>query len=236
MLKDYITIVDHVHEEVPAVKTIRFRFPQGHDFSFKVGQYVMVHAAKDGSEEATPYSISNLPSELEKTGCIELCVKHVEGGFASGYMHSLKKGGRVKISGPLGRFFFAEPVENDMVFLATGTGVSPLRSMVRRAFEIGTKKEIWLFFGAREEREIIWREEFKWLAKNHPNFRYIPALSREQWAGETGYVQDVMKKKFSSYSGKDYYIAGVKPMVEEVMKLLQELGVPAERIHTEKFV
>ncbi len=236
MLKEYITIVDNVHEEAPDVKTIRLRFQEGHDFSFRVGQYVLVHIPMEREQETKPYSISTLPSELLETNCIELCIKRVEGGFASTYMHSLKPGDRLHVSGPMGRFLFTEPPDSDIVFLATGTGVSPLRSMIRRAFETGTNKEMWLFFGARTEKEIIWRQEFERLTKQHENFHYIPVLSREQWPGETGYVQDVMKRKFADYTGKDYYIAGVKPMVEQVAALLQELGVPAERVHTEKFV
>ncbi|MBI4170164.1 MAG: hypothetical protein HY514_00580 [Candidatus Aenigmarchaeota archaeon] len=236
MIKKYLTTVMEVHEEAPDVKTFRLKFQEEHNFSFKAGQYIMVHAIKDAEEESTPYSISTTPSEFQKTGWIEVCLKRVEGGFMSNYMHSLQAGAEIKISGPYGRFLFTEPPEHDIIFLATGTGVSPLRSMIRRAFEIGVKKEIWLFFGARTEKEIIWREEFEWLAKNHTNFHYIPTLSREQWQGETGYVQDVMKKTFSNYQGKEYYIAGVKAMVEEVVKLLQTLDVAQERIHTEKFV
>ncbi len=236
MIKEYITSVEHIDIEAPDVKTIRLKFPQGHDFSFKAGQYVMVHVSKDGGEESTSYSISTLPSELEGTGCIELCIKHVKGGFISGCMHQLKAGDKLKVSGPFGRFLFNEPPQNDIIFLATGTGISPLRSMIRRAFEIGVKKEVWLFFGARTEKEIIWRQEFEYLAKNHPNFHYTPTLSREHWSGKTGYVQDIMKKTFSNYQGKDYYIAGVKAMVEDVVKLLKQLGVPSKRIHTEKFV
>ena len=236
MPKDYEVAVESSLEETPDVRTIRLRFPEGHDFSFSAGQYILVHIPREGGEETKPYSISTLPSELSETNCIELCIKRVEGGFASGYMHSLRPGDRLQVSGPMGRFLFAEPPANDIVFLATGTGVSPLRSMLRRAFEIGAKKEVWLFFGGRTQQDIIWRAEFESLAKQHENFSYMPVLSREHWQGETGYVQDAMKKRLPGFQGKDYYIAGVKPMVEQVVKLLQELGVPAERVHTEKFV
>jgi NAD(P)H-flavin reductase len=169
-------------------------------FPFVPGQFVSVVAQDEkGKEQIRAYSIASAPHGNR----FELCVNRVEQGFLSNYLADLPDlpvGATIQVEGPLGFFTLREPV-TDSILVATGTGVAPLRGFVQWLFpERGPDaeldrsggKQIWLVYGTRYESEIYYREEFEAIAAHHPNFHYLPTLSRADagWAGLRGYVQE----------------------------------------------
>ncbi len=223
-------VIDSV-EEVPEVRVVRIKPSKWLDF--KPGQYFQVFIPDD--ESVKPYSVSSSPSNR---GYIEFCVKRVEGGHASNFMFHARPGDKLKMQGPMGRFILQENVTNDIIFAATGTGISSIKPMIQTIFERGTDKQIWLFFGVRTEKDIIYKKDFEALAKKYKNFHFVPCLSRasEKWNGERGYVQDVMKKLIRDITNKDIYLYGVAEMVEQMKLIAQQLGFSKEKIHFEKYV
>lgn len=201
---------------------------------FKPGQYILVFATIDGKQVIKPYSLASPPSSKEY---VELCIKKVEGGLVSNYMCNMERGTKLEISGPAGHFVLKEP-QNDVIFAATGTGISAIIPMIYTIFEKGTDKQVWLFFGNRTEDEIIYRVHFEELSNKHENFHFVPVLSRadEAWQGERGHVQDALRKYITDPSGKEIYICGVLAMVEEVAKIAEEMGFKKEKIYFEKYV
>ncbi|MBI2971607.1 MAG: hypothetical protein HYY37_04295 [Candidatus Aenigmarchaeota archaeon] len=220
------TVREVIHE-TSTTFLVRLALPE--PLVFKPGQYVMVQI---DDEHVKPYSIASPPSEK---AYIEFCIRRVEGGYVSSYMYNLKPNQRLKLMGPVGSFVLRE-VTTDIVFLATGTGISSLKGMIDTIFERGTEKEIWLFFGNRTEDEIIYREHFEELAKQHKNFHFIPCLSRASdiWKGERGYAQDVMKKHLANPKEKDVYICGVAAMVEQAAGVCKAMGF--RNVYFEKYV
>lgn len=233
LLKELKVTVDKIKVESPDTKTFRLKFNDGDSFDFKPGQYILFKQKRDGKQIIKQYSISSLPSE---NGYIELILNKVPGGYFSTYMHDeVKEGDVLEIKGPMGIFILKEPIEKDLIFVATGTGVGPLRSMVRKVFEIGTDKNVWLFFGEKTEEDILYREEFEALEKEHSNFKFIPTLSRQDWDGETGYVQQALKKFITDTNNKEAYICGLIKMVDDTKKILKEMGFDPKNIHSEKY-
>jgi len=216
----------------PSVCTPRLR-PEKM-FEFKPGQYIMVSIKKDSWILRKPYSIAS----TQDKDYIELCIKIVPNGFVSNFMASAKKGDSLEIAGPYGIFVLREPVKNDVIFAATGTGISALKPMIDTVFKKGTDKNVWLFFGVRTEDEIIYRKEFDNLAKKHKNFGFIPVLSQAGpgWKGEKGHVQDAVKKYIKDPKGKEIYLCGVLAMVEEMIKMVQEMGFDKDKIYYEEYV
>jgi ferredoxin-NADP reductase len=173
-----------------------FAIDELESFPFIPGQFVSTVATDPrGKEQTRAYSIASAARDNR----FDLCVNRVEDGFFSNYLADLTDltpGGSVKIYGPHGTFILRTPV-TDSIFIATGTGVAPIRGFVQWLFPEGGPdrsegKEIWLVYGTRHESELYYREEFEAIAAKHPNFHYLATLSRagESWAGLRGYVQD----------------------------------------------
>ncbi len=235
-LEPIVTKLEKIFEFTSTVRTFRLRLPEGKWIPFKAGQFCMVHVPKAGEEKPLKkaYSICSSPFEA---GYLDLCIKLVEGGYATNWFWTLKEGDPVTITIPYGGFVLKEPVENDLVFVATGTGLAPLRSMIRVLLRDGFQKNILLIFGVRYENEVLYEKELRDLEKRHPNFKFIPTISRpKQWKGETGYVQEKLKKYAPDPTGKQVYICGLVPMIEAVQKAAEEIGFDKKQIHFEKYV
>ncbi len=100
-------------------------------------------------------------------------------------------------------------------------------------------RNIWLIFGVRYDDEILYHEEWLAFERDHPNFHYIPTVSRPRssdWKGEVGYVQVKLKKHITDVCDKQIYVCGLVPMIEAVEKTAIEMGCDLKQIHFEKYV
>ena len=219
------------------VKHFVLDYPKDADTSFIAGQFLQVHLEKEGKPHKKSYSIASSPLLAKEKNQIELCIKLVEGGFVSTYFFNLKEGDIIHTALPYGVFTVKEPWQENLVFVGTGTGVAPLRGMIKKLYESGCTKNIWLVFGNRYETDILYNDEWQTLTKKYPNFYFIPTVSRgKTWTGETAYVQEIVKKKFNNKSESyDFYGCGLVPMCQQLKAALIEMNVPKERIHFEQF-
>jgi ferredoxin-NADP reductase len=137
--------------------------------------------------------------------------------------------------GPLGKFSVPE-TPNDLVFIATGSGIAPFRSMMGDLFAKNTSKNIYLIFGNRYDDDILYKDEWENLQKNKKNFKAYLTLSRpEKWTGPKGYVQEGIEKFIPDPKKKDFLICGLTKMINDVQDKLLSLGVPKEQIHYERY-
>ncbi len=227
--------VEKIWKLTPTVRTFRMRYTSGQGFSFKSGQFSMIEVPDGEKIKKKAYSIASSPFETEY---VDLCVKLVEGGLATTWFWSLNEGDQVRLAGPYGKFVLPEPIENDLIFIATGTGIAPFRSMIRNVYHENPQYdgEIWLIFGVRYEDEILYDDEWKALAAQYPNFHYVPTISRpKEWSGEQGYVQEKLKKYISSPEGKQIYVCGLSPMVNAVQETALGMGFDDKQVHFEKY-
>ncbi len=206
-------------------------------FGFVPGQWLSVKAnTPDGEEITRAYSIASPPSE---NGHLALCLNRVDAGFMSNHLFGLKAGEAVTFQGPFGDFTLRPPLR-DTVFIGTGTGVAPFRSILHwllADFERHQGRQFWLLFGARTEADIYYREEFERLAADHANFHFLPTLSRagEQWRGLRGYVQDHLEEIVGKRTDMHAYICGLDKMVKANRDLLKKLRWERSSIRYEKY-
>jgi len=233
-LEPITTNLEKIFDLTPTVKTFRLRFPQDKWVPFKAGQFCMVQVPKDDKPIKKAYSICSAPFE---EGYIDLCIKLVEGGFATNWFWNQREGTKIAVTIPYGGFLIKEPLNYDPVFVATGTGLAPLRSMIKTLFKNGCDRQITLIFGVRYENELLYPEEWAELERKYKNFKFIPTISRpKSWTGEVGYVQDKLKKYITNPQGKEIYVCGLVPMIEGVQKAAEEIGFDKKKIHFEKYV
>lgn len=220
---------------VQETRHFKLVFERGALFDFEPGQFVnaMAESKENGKVIKRPYSIASPPYEK---GYIDLVWKRVEGGFMTNYFWKLKKGDTLQVQGPLGRFGIKKPLPRRIVFVATGTGIAPFRSMILQLFKEGTDREVWLIFGNRYETDILYHEEWQALAERYSNFNYVPTVSRPQnWSGEREYVQKMLEKYIPSPQDAHLYICGLTNMINEVQNTALRMGFVKEQIFFEKY-
>lgn len=188
-------LLERYERSYPSLLRIRIRADS--EIMFVPGQYIALNYA--GIPRA--YSLTSQPDESE----LEICVRRVPTGRLTPRLATeLAEGARITVRGPFGELSLNPRSDRDLVFLATGTGVAPFKSMIDYTFREGwdehdgEPRDVWLFLGAAWEDEIPYYEEFRALDARHANFHFVPTLSRESiltdWEGETAYVQEALLK------------------------------------------
>jgi ferredoxin-NADP reductase len=201
---------------------------------FLPGQSVHIEVALNGRPTPFAYSIASPPNEDNR---FEICLKGVSKGSPADSLRELKEGTQVRVTHPQGNFVLQQPV-GDAIFLAAGTGIAPIRSMVHWLMRSGNHQgsRVWLFFGARDHESLFFDHEFSELARKHSNFHYLPTLSRahEEWPGARGHVQEHFLRMGPWTNPMHAYLCGPPAMVNDVRKSLSEQGWPDGLVHFDR--
>ena len=223
------TIVSH---EILSNKIHRFELEPEVPLVYKPGQYISVKVADD---RINSYSIAGKIDNNK----FELLIDTSPGGVGSKFFENIGVGEKILFIGPFGTFTFnPDDGSEKFVFMATGSGLAPLKSMIEDALIVKKiTKPITLYFGLRYQEDIFWKEYFEMLEKEFPNFNFKLCLSKpgEGWTGFTGHITDLVKIDFPDASNFSVYLCGNKPMMEEAESDIRDLGCPSDRIYKEKF-
>jgi NAD(P)H-flavin reductase len=212
-------IIDHTHE----IRELYLKLANKPEFSFKAGQFVMLHVPVEGAKPALrAYSIAS--TEEQKDG-FKLIFKFVENGLASRYIWSLKGEENLMMTGPFGKLFFQEPPSEQIVFLNTGSGISQHFCFMESRMKQYPEQKYKLYFGIRTEKDIYYEAELKRLQKSLPNFEYHYILSRPTatWTGKKGYVQHFLNETNYKTTPTTFYLCGNGAMIKEVKHQLLEI-------------
>ncbi|MEM3364256.1 MAG: FAD-dependent oxidoreductase [Candidatus Micrarchaeia archaeon] len=230
MVKEYTAIVGKVVVWADGLKSIYLRF-KDEKMAFSAGQYVMLRAKINDKLESRAYSIASTPIDDE----IEIIFR-VVGPFTT-YLDRLKEGDIIEVVGPFGHLNKGMAKRRNAVFVATGTGLSPLLSIITdiiKSGECARFGSIVLLYGTKYENMLVHKKEIEELMAKCPNFVFCPILSREEkWVGRSGHVQAHIGEFIKDDT--DYFICGLPAMTDEVEKILLEKGVKKECIHLERF-
>jgi len=206
-------------------------------FGFVAGQWLSFKQIKPNGEELTrAYSIASPPGDDPR---FALCLNRVQDGFMSNFLCDMKVGDEIACQGPFGDFILHPPMR-DTIFIATGTGIAPFRSMLHWLLANESRhqgKQVWLLFGNRCEKDIYYHDEFQRLAGQHSNFHYLPTLSRggAEWQGLRGYVQEHVAGIAQNRPDMHAYICGLDKMVKTNRELLTSIGWDRTSIRYEKY-
>lgn len=216
----------------PGTRHFEFDIPAVERFGFVPGQFMSMTAEIGGDPITRAYSIASAPDGNR----FALCLNEVDGGRFSPYLFSLQPGQEVDCKGPYGSFILRRPL-SDSIFVATGTGVAPFRSMLLERLQSEPEKHFTLIFGVRHEPNLLYRPDFEEMASKHPNFTFLPTLTRPgaHWKGAEGRVQAHVMEAVGERRDIDIYICGLKDMVNDVRGQLKEAGVERKRIIYEKY-
>jgi len=238
-VRQFTTKVERIRDLTHDIKEVRLKLNDPPNIEMKAGQFIQFQVpAYELTDEPVyrAYSMASVPSD---TTHVELEIRLVPNGICTTYVHKhLKEGDTVTINGPYGEFFLRD-TERDIICIAGGSGMAPLKSILLDMAEKGSKRKARYFFGARTGKDLFLLDEMKELEERMENFTFIPALSDpepdDNWTGETGLITDVVKRMAENATEAEAYLCGSPGMIDACVKVLSELGMPEERIYYDKF-
>jgi Na+-transporting NADH:ubiquinone oxidoreductase subunit F len=206
------------------------------------------HAVQSTTPVSRAYSLANHPGEDRILMLVvrlatppSLAPEGTPPGIVSSYLFQLEPESELQISGPYGHFFATEG-DAEMIFVAGGAGMAPMRShILNQLVRLGSKRKISFWYGARNHRELFYRDLFDSLQAEHENFRWTVVLSEPEtgWQGETGFVHEVLHRRYLAEhpcpERCEYYLCGPPLMARATLSMLAGLGVPRENVFFDDF-
>jgi CDP-4-dehydro-6-deoxyglucose reductase len=221
--------VDSITKLTDTIIELRLRVPPQSNFNFLPGQYINIIK----SDFKRSYSIAN----YDCTSGIVFFIKKYDGGKFSTYLfNEAKNNDLLRLEGPIGTFFYRKTIKTNIIFLATGTGIAPIKAILENLDQNNEEisdKEIYLFFGGRTQEDIFWRPEFK-----NINLKFIPVLSKSEnnWNGEKGHIQEVLIKNKIDFSDSVVYACGSVNMIRNTREIIIKNGLPEEFFYSDEFI
>ncbi len=199
---------------------------------FLAGQYVVLGDV-DYRRTARSYSVASAP---RPDGSLRLLVTLVPGGELSGWVHrDLQAGEPVLVSGPYGSFLQDDASEGPVLYLAGGSGIAPVHSLIEAALRNGSARPATLFFSGRTPADLIDYDLYAGWETTHPNSRYLRTLTRANGEPPLGRIPVILADWFPGLHEYELYIAGPPGFVSGCAETARNLGAQPGRVHTEAF-
>jgi ferredoxin-NADP reductase len=222
--------------ELPDVKTLRLKWPDGYDCDFKTGQFITVYWP-DTPKYKRAYSLSSCALDRDE---YEITVKR-DGKMGTRIVDWAKDGDKMFVIEPVGKFLPVFEPAKHLICIAGGSGVTPFRGFAREATRRGLDTRITVLYSVRTTNEIIFDEEFRDLAQNNQNFEFQVTCTRlheeDAWTGRRGRIDaDWIKECIVDLKNTVFYACGPTALVDATEHLVvAEMGVPKEQMKTEKW-
>ncbi len=223
--------ISMLEKVAPDVIRVYLRLPPSVEFSFIPGQYIDV-IGPGGIRRS--YSLANADFSHK---VLELHIRAVNGGVMSGYwFNHAKVNDLLRLNGPLGTFFLRDSTKVDLIFLATGTGIAPVKAILESIPALPRKqrpKSVTVLWGGRTPPDLYF--DVTGIPFDH---HFIPVLSRAQgnWTGAKGYVQEVLLATQPNLSNAVVYACGSDAMIHGAKKALVQAGLPDQCFYADAFV
>jgi CDP-4-dehydro-6-deoxyglucose reductase len=215
------------------VMVLQLKLPTNERLQFLAGQYIEI-LAKDHRPRC--FSLANAPHHDE---FLELHVRNVPGGaFTRHVFDEMKERDILRFRGPYGTFFLRENSDKPVIFVASGTGFAPVKSIIEHALHIGVKRPMHFYWGGRVRADLYMPDKAaQW---ESTGIRFTPVLSEplaeDHWQGRTGFVHQAVLDDYDDLSGHEIYAAGAPAMVEAARRdFTAQRGLPGEAFFSDAF-
>jgi ferredoxin-NADP reductase len=217
--------VVRVVEHAPDTRSLFLRL-RGPRISYRPGQFISALLPVGGETLIRPYSLASDPEDDD----LEICLNLVPGGRGSPYLLALPVGSDVRFTGPWGTFVLDRPPEAETIFIADGTGIAPIRPMLRRALAAASPHPIRLLYGAESEARLLYRAELEQLARERPafSFAHVPSARLRDEVAQRWIDADADRRR-------RFFICGVGAIVPSLRDLLRGAGYERRAVQYEKW-
>lgn len=238
-VRQFRTRVSSLRDLTHDIKEVRLKLLDPPRMEFVAGQFIQFEVPPYELTEQPVYRAYSISSPPSDPGELELEIRYVPNGICTTYVHRrLKAGDEVVVNGPYGDFRLSGS-GREAIFIAGGSGMAPIKSMLLDMANRGDTRRVRYFFGARSKRDLFLVDTMRQLEASLPDFRFIPALSSpdsgDGWTGETGVITDVVARQFDAGDGAEAYLCGSPLMIDACIKVLAARGIPNDRIFFDKF-
>jgi CDP-4-dehydro-6-deoxyglucose reductase, E3 len=227
--------IERVERWAHDVLAVFLRLPAAERFDFEPGQYIDVMLS--GGRRRS-FSIASPPHDSR---LLELHVRRVPGGeFTEPLFAEGARGGLLSIEGPLGHFVYrprTQARDPPMLLIGGGTGLAPLKSILRHVLDKGLRRQMTLYWGVRSERDLYAHDALEDMARHGADFRYVPVLSEPspRWRGRRGWVHEAVLDDALELERCDVYASGPPQMIEAVRREFARRGVAASNLFFDSF-
>ena len=225
-IETFTAQVESIENLTHDVRRLDLRLIEPKTIAFKPGQFISFEMpdSHTGRVLTRAYSIASQPSQ---SGVITLLFNLVQGGPGSGFLFHLQVGDKTHFKGPAGHFYLREESERELLFVASGTGIAPIRSMLLANAERSDPRPATLFWGLRSQQDLYEQEELTELTRRTPTFTAITTLSRPEtgWSGSSGRVLRLIEERIASVNNLAVYLCGNSAMIADATALLQKKGL-----------
>jgi len=204
-------------------------------FSYTAGQAALL--GSEGTSERIPYSIASSPEETARFGYLEFLLK-LEAHRWGAHLRGLRSGSRIAVEGPVGTFVFpADPVERQFLFVAGGTGIAPLRSMIGHALQARVKGRLHLLYSARTPADFAYLPEMRRYAADGQLELAVNATREvsKRWRERRGRITRDQLAPLVEDPETLCFVCGPAAMVADVPRMLMEIGIEPKRIRVEEW-
>jgi glycine betaine catabolism B len=231
-------ICRQVQDVTHDVKTFLFESTQPAVFQHEPGQFVTLQLQIEGRFVSRCYTISSPPTRPHLLG---ITVKRQPGGLVSNWLHdTMAPGQRISAEGPFGVFTIARRPTAKYLFLSGGSGITPVMSMTRTLYDLGSEADVVFVHSARTPTDIIFRRELEMIASTVPTMRIVHVCERdaprEPWGGLRGLLSvEMLNLLAPDLSERVVFCCGPAPYMAAVRRMLGEAGFDMQNYHEESF-
>jgi CDP-4-dehydro-6-deoxyglucose reductase, E3 len=217
------------------VMILQLKLPANERLQFLAGQYIDF-LLKGG--ERRSFSMANAPHADE---LIELHIRQVAGGsFTEHVFTKMKERDILRLEGPLGSFFLRDESAKPIVFVASGTGFAPIKSIIESALHRNVTRPMVLYWGCRRPKDLYLNALPEKWASEHPHFRYVPVVSEpppeDRWTGRGGFVHRAVMEDLPDLSPYQVYACGVPIMVDSAKRDFTTMcQLPEDEFYADSF-
>lgn len=220
-----------VHQDTHDTKTFCFALPEDATLDMLPGDHLYVYATINDNTVKRPYTPSSVPGT---TGYFDLTVKRYDTGLVSKYLHDREIGDSVLMSGPNTGGHWVDGMAKRVGFVAGGTGITPMISIIRWILAKGLDAELFLIFANKTEADIIFREEWEANAREHANFHVYHVLEQPPagWTQGTGRItEEILRRHLPPPTPETaVFLCGPPLMVDALEGALKGIGYPEQSI------
>jgi Na+-transporting NADH:ubiquinone oxidoreductase subunit F len=238
-VRQFATEVTAIRDLTYDIKEVTLKLLEPAAMEFTPGQFVQFEVPEYELTREAVYRAYSIASDPKDKSTIQLEIRLVPNGICTTYVHKhLGVGAQVTINGPHGEFYLRD-TPRDIIFIAGGSGMAPIRSMLFDMAEKKSTRTATYFFGAKSKRDLFLVDEMKQLEERIPHFTFVAALSSpaasDDWKGETGLITEVVERGMGEGADAEAYLCGSPGMIDASIKSLIKGGVSEDRIFYDKF-